>query len=366
MYKLPGQEEFLFYMLYTAAAMLSLIASCYLWFRRGNAFAPDITSSIRLRRWTATLFAAMTLSHVWYIPGSFYISDDDIILHDLVGGLLDSITVVPLAIITMLYMLQDRKRPLWPVAVMIAPIVAGIAVCIAKVSYDPLPIILGYLLLFGIGFMLYMVSEVRRYGRWLRENYADLEDKEVWHSFTLLAVILLLLGIYGFGFEWPAYDYVVQILDIMLVCYLLWRVETLSDLSSPKIQTGTTEDIEDNGLPLTMRDNIGPLLKQYCEEPQLYLQHDISLSLLAKMIGINRSYLSKHFTSQGTNYNTYINGLRIQHFIRLYHEAAATHQPTTAQQLAFQSGFHSYSTFSAAFKQVIGMTATKWMRLSES
>ena len=41
MYKLPGQEELLFYMLYTTAAVLSLIASCYLLFRRANAIAPD-------------------------------------------------------------------------------------------------------------------------------------------------------------------------------------------------------------------------------------------------------------------------------------------------------------------------------------
>ena len=96
MYKQPGQEEFLFYILYTGAAVLSLIASLYLWFRRANAIAPDVTSPVRLRRWTAALFASMTLSHVWYIMGAFLISDDDIILHDLAGGLLDSMTAVPL------------------------------------------------------------------------------------------------------------------------------------------------------------------------------------------------------------------------------------------------------------------------------
>lgn len=114
MYKQPGQEEFLFYILYTGAAVLSLISCCYLLFRRGNAFAPDIKSSARLRRWTAALFASTTLSHAWYLPGVFLTSDDDIMLHDLVGGLLDSITVIPLSIVVMFCMLQDRKRPLWP------------------------------------------------------------------------------------------------------------------------------------------------------------------------------------------------------------------------------------------------------------
>jgi AraC-like DNA-binding protein len=92
----------------------------------------------------------------------------------------------------------------------------------------------------------------------------------------------------------------------------------------------------------------------------------MSLSQLAQAIGTNRLYLSQHFSSQGMTYNTYINGLRIQHYIKLYHEAVAANQPISVRQLAHRSGFRSYSTFNAAFKQSMGMTATEWMRPSES
>ena len=164
-------------------------------------------------------------------------------------------------------------------------------------------------------------------------------------------------------------------LGIVVVCYLVWRIETLSDLSIP-IQSDTAiavDDIADLNVPdergrgispgvkFSLAQNIGPLLKQYCEDTHLYLQHDISLSQLATSIGINRSYLSKHFAMQGLTYNAYINGLRIQHFIKLYHEAIAAHQLISVQQLALQSGFRSYSTFNAVFKQSMGMTATEWM-----
>ena len=363
MYKQPGQEEFLFYILYTGAAVLSLISCCYLLFRRGNAFAPDIKSSARLRRWTAALFASTTLSHAWYLPGVFLTSDDDIMLHDLVGGLLDSITVIPLSIVVMFCMLQDRKRPLWPAWAIVAPLFAGMAVCIAQLSYEPLPIIHTYLLLLGIGLLIYMVRAIRQYGRCLRDNYADLEHKEVWQSFVVLAFLLLISGIYEVGFDWPAYDYVVQVLGIVIVCYLVWRVETLSDLSIPTQADNTiaVNDAEVNAL-LSIRNKIGPLLKKQCEEEQLYLQYDLSLSQLATSIGINRSYLSKHFALQGITYNSYINGLRIQHFINLYHEAVATNQPVSAQQLAYKSGFRNYNTFNAAFKKMKGMTATEWMQ----
>ena len=135
MYKLPGQEELLYYMLYAGAALLSMIASIYLLLRRGNAFASDITPPLRLRRWTAALFASMTLSHVAYLPGVFLTSDDDILLCNLIGGLIDSITCFPLAIIVLFTMMQDRRRPLWPIAVMFAPIAVGNAFNFITRSY---------------------------------------------------------------------------------------------------------------------------------------------------------------------------------------------------------------------------------------
>ena len=370
------REDTLFFMFYAAAAMLALNACCYLLFRRANAIAPDVKSPVRLRRWTAALFAAIALCHLWYLPTYFLSSNDDKLLGSLITGLLDNMTVFPLTIIVLLTMLQDRKRPLWPVAVMMAPIVVGLTWCVASRSDALISVLCVYFLLMSLGFIIYMVRATIQYGRWLRDNYADLEHKEIWLSFVVLAIMLLAYAIYSLDVGEPIYEYAMEGINIVLICYLLWRVETLSDLSiaisDAEEETDTTENVEDNELSLSMRNrstsaallakNIGPLLKTHCEEPQLYLQYDISVSQLASLIGINRSYLSKHFALQGTTYNAYINGLRIQHFIKLYHEAAETHQPITAQQLAYQSGFRNYNTFSAAFKQMKGMTATEWMQ----
>ena len=372
MYKLPGQEELLFYMLYTTAAVLSLIACCYLLFRRANAIAPDITSPVRLRRWTAVFFAALTLSHLWYLPSVFLSSVDDILLCNSIGALLDCMIVYPLMIVVLLCMLQDRRRPLWPVAVMVAPLVVGIAVCIANQNDTLLPILRIYILLLGIGLIIYMVREVRRYGRWLRDNYADLEHKEVWQSFIILTAILLMFAIYTIETGSLVCMYITQVNVILLVCYLLWRVETLSDLSHQvdrsaaqgpcPAESAAPDDMGDNSLPQTVRDKIGVLLQRHCVDAQLYLQHDLTLLQLAKTIGTNRTYLSSYFVQEGITYNAYINDLRIQHFVRLYREAVAVRRPFTAQQLSHESGYRSYSTFALAFKQRMGQAVTVWMR----
>ena len=75
----------------------------------------------------------------------------------------------------------------------------------------------------------------------------------------------------------------------------------------------------------------------------------------------NRLYLSQYCTQQGIHYNTYINNLRIDHFVNLYRKATASGKSFTAQQLADGSGYRSYSTFSHAFKQRMGETVTAWM-----
>ena len=371
MYEQGFQGDVLYMMLYAVVTAIAMMAGCYLLFRRANAIAPDITPPVRLRKWGAAFFFALALCHLWYLPMYFLSSSDDLMLGYLIAGLLDCMTVIPLSIALLLVMLQDRRRPLWPICVMMIPLVVGLVWSFAS-RHDGLQLmVFFYFLLMWLGLIIYMVRALRQYRDWLRDNYADLEHKEVWQGFVVLVIILLLFAIYSFDLGGPVYEYAMESINIILVFYLLWRVETLSDLSISESESLSadetmTEDAEDDATSMTIQYKITPLLQKYCIDTQLYLQHDLTRIQLAKAIGTNRSYLSLYFSSQGMTYNAYINGLRIQHFIHLYHEAVATHQPISVQQLAHQSGFRSYSTFYTAFKQSMGMTATKWMRPSES
>ena len=87
------REDTLFIILYTLVTGMAMMASCYLLFRRANAIAPDVKSSVRLRRWTGLFFASTVLNHMWYMPVFFLSSREDIVMTDLIGGLLDSMTV---------------------------------------------------------------------------------------------------------------------------------------------------------------------------------------------------------------------------------------------------------------------------------
>lgn len=362
-------SDLIYIMLYAAVTALDGAACLYLLLCRGNAFAPEVTPPVRLRQWTAAFFGVMALSHLWYMPLFFLTSHEDMTICYAFGSMLDGITIFPVVVNVLHAMLQDKRRPLWPFVVGMAPFVIGTIWCLFSRSLDIIPMLRIYFRLLSIGTVIYMVCALRQYGRWLRDNYADLEHKEVWQVFLSLTILLLMIDFYASYTGGMAYEYIVQICGLVLVCYLPWHVETVSDLSlsqqksmaEPAPAAIKAEGIDDD-LSQGARVKIGPLLQQHCIDTKLYLQHDLTLDQLARAIGTNHFYLSDYFSSHNTNYNACINDLRIQHFISLYRDAVTQQKAFTAQQLAAESGYRSYSTFTLAFKQRMGKNVSKWMR----
>lgn len=71
---------------------------------------------------------------------------------------------------------------------------------------------------------------MRKYDRWLLENYADLQRKEVWQSLLLLAFILFVHVAYSTNGGALLTEYLAQVNTLVIVAFLLWRVETLQEL----------------------------------------------------------------------------------------------------------------------------------------
>lgn len=365
MYWEPLLQDTVFLLLYGGTTMLEVVAALYLLFRRSNAFVPEVTPPVRVRRWAAVFLLAGATSHVSWFLGVSYPTAGDPMAGYVVCSCLDVLLLLPTMMGTLLAMLQDRQRPVWPFAAALLPVLVVPVICIVLKDSAFLTPASVYVLLVLAVFIVYLVLAVGRYGRWLRDNFADLEHKEIRYSVLVLTFFMLFLFFYAVA-QSRVTEYLLQLNDIVLACLLLWRVETLQQFSVDDPQEAEAIHTDPAAAPpaaqVTLPAGIGPTLEKQCEEGGLYLQHDLTLSQLAQAIGTNRYYLSQYFARQGLTYNAYINGLRVRHFIRLYHGAVADQRIFTAQQLAFESGFHSYSTFSAAFKQNTGKTVTAWMR----
>jgi len=356
----------LYLLLHGAGTAVAVVLCLYLLLCRGKAIAPDITPPARLRRWAAALFGIMAMVHVWWILFYTYLNDT----HSVIYGLLVAIDCMALPFVfvgTLLTMLQDRHRPLWPILVVTTPCAVLAVLQIALPSIDLTFPNKVYGMILVVAFIIYMVVAVRQYGRWLRENYADLEHKEVWLSLTLLIGLMLLLMSYEYTDNYVM-STIAHLTGFPLAGLLLWRVETLKDLSTDNLAPHSAQRdacLSNAPSPKGEVSHIGQLLAKHCEDTQLYLQTDLTLSQLSAAVGVNRYYLSQYFASQDTSYYEYIHNLRVDYFIARYRELAAAQVPIVAQQLARESGYHSYSTFSTAFKQRMHKSVTAWMREEE-
>ena len=232
MYEYRGLQDIFFIMLYGGAALFALLACVYLLLRRGNAFAGDVRSSHVLRRWTAAFMAAVVASHVWWVLLGTQFLVDDRLVRNIIAITLDYLTFVPLMMCVLVRMLQDRRRPLWPLIPLFAPIAVTAVVCIVTHNDIFMSVVEYYMALLVVTFIIYYVCAVRQYGRWLLDNYADLERKEVWQSLLLLAFILFVHIAYTNNEGTLFMEYLAQVNTIVIIAFLLWRVETLQELES--------------------------------------------------------------------------------------------------------------------------------------
>ena len=249
MFNHRGLQDVFFIALYWGVALLALLAAVYLLFRRRNVFmhedAPEeeprpyghrVRSSLRLRRWTAALMMTMAASHVWwYAIGQWWLADDWL-TRTIMVILLDHATLVPLVMAVLLRMLQDRRRPLWPWLVVQSPVVMFAVVGIVRCDW-----FYGYTLphYWQLGtiaaFVVYYIFALRQYGRWLLDNYADLKHKEVWQSLAFAVVLFVIYAVYTSNMGEMAREYLSQVISIVIIAFLVWRVETLEELPSEEV-----------------------------------------------------------------------------------------------------------------------------------
>ena len=253
MFDYRGLHDALFLMLYIGAGCLALLAALYLLLRRRNLFMREvgpeslltidlpsgrklrlchpIRASRRLRRWTAALLLAMAASHVWwYVVGQWCLTDDWLV-RTITVIMLDQSVLIPLVMGVLLAMLQDRRRMLWPWLLVQVPVAAFGVMGIAGRSW-----FYGYELAhyWQLGvcavFVTYYIYALRQYGRWLLDNYADLEHKQVWQSLTFALVLFVIYTLYTSNMGALSREYLSQVLTVAIVAFLVWRAETLQEL----------------------------------------------------------------------------------------------------------------------------------------
>lgn len=190
---------------------------------------------------------------------------------------------------------------------------------------------------------------------WQQRN--QINDQEIW-----------LLNIYiGTFIIWLAYNtssytsYIVGALSFSFVFYisvLLW----LYKRSKKAIAIDTPTKYANSSLDTTEAKSYMHQLTTLMHEEKPFLDPQLTLAKLSTQLGINSKVLSQvinQVTQQ--NYSRYIAGLRVEEAKRLLHSPDYEHYKIAA--IAYESGFNSLSSFNAAFKESVGMTAKAYRKL---
>lgn len=100
------------------------------------------------------------------------------------------------------------------------------------------------------------------------------------------------------------------------------------------------------------------------EKDKIYTTENLHMEDVAKMLGTNRTYVSLMMKEEfGTSFSAYMNRCRVEEAKRILLEDGNEEK---LQNVAWQSGFNSLSSFNKVFKGFTGVTPSEWVKTVHS
>ncbi len=135
--------------------------------------------------------------------------------------------------------------------------------------------------------------------------------------------------------------------------------ENITQAADAVVEIELQEAAEASINELVVEDNtnlewIHKELKRQMRSKKLFLDPALNLEKLGRSIGTNRTYLSQCINQNYGGFNSYINKLRINEFIRI--ASKKKKGSFTIEEIALTCGFASISPFRAAFKKSTGLS----------
>jgi len=254
-------------------------------------------------------------------------------------------------------------------------------------------IALVWTIVYSLAFLAYFALQVRAYIARLHAVYSDDSARNLNWLKTLMWVFLAMLVVWAI----PSYMHTVGSYVIFYVSSIaLWWVAINKILKQQPVNiryfAGRQEDdtIEnqvaddpllspvekDVELPDTFVESEGdemddvevtdrrysfaPRLKVMFEKEQVYLQPDLNINELARILGTNRAYLSAYLnTVKNVTFFDFVNSWRLK---KAEHLLTTTND--TVDLIADNCGFNNTYSFRRVFVKSFGVTPTEWRHLS--
>lgn len=202
----------------------------------------------------------------------------------------------------------------------------------------------------------------KQYARNIRDTYSNLEDVDIswlWHIVALFAASQLIWWAVADSFDFVA-DTVYY--ASTLLCWQL-TLRRINQMRSLRLAESINEEAVSDDFHMAQRGysvSLAGQLEQLMDTEQLYLNPELTLTMLVKRLNTNRTYLSRYISNDlNTTFYDYINSLRIERkVIPMMQEG----NMFTLEYIAEQAGFRSITTFRRAFKKLTGMLPSEYIQ----
>ncbi len=219
----------------------------------------------------------------------------------------------------------------------------------------------------NLALLYFSIKHYRKYRVWLNENYSDTEKiKFDWlRNFLYIFTFIFVLGtVFDFtgSFILPL-SYIQYFYFELILAFTTYYLAIAGHLRSRTITLDFTvaesekiEAAEEKKTLLTEND-LGKLkakLRHLVETEKPFLDSQLTLSVLAKMLGVNTTVLSYVINSGfSVNFNDFVNEYRIAEVKNKLSGGAA--EKSNLLGVALDCGFNSKATFNRAFKKFTGI-----------
>ena len=268
-----------------------------------------------------------------------------------------------------LFSLFQAFRPI-PFRAILFPLIIPAALLIwTIISFHPelqtpaCDIFWGMYILFMI---ISFISGIKGYRKYCKDNYSDTTGLSLkWLTgIPLLLIPVIVFDRYVCSVQ-PGNLILAIISEISIlppIVYLAWFAhrQTPADECSVVLNDPVSvySDPSSQQLSSEMIEKISLLLETECIQHRAFLDPQLTRSKLAASLGTNNTYLSRYFAQNGTNFNEYINGLRLDYACRMIKES--NEECISLNKIALSSGFANYRNFSRLFVSHFGVSPTDW------
>lgn len=212
-----------------------------------------------------------------------------------------------------------------------------------------------------IGVAVAGIRKVRRYNHLVSLYYADTDDKEAYGLTTLLYLFMLtsfLSAIFNFigrqmfvDSDWLALPSIAFSALLFAIGWIgMSQRFSIRDIHMNAIEA-EAEELPTTGEESQEQDADSLLYERFDEmirSQKLYLEHDLRLDTVTKLLGTNRTYLLNALNNcQHITFKEYINKLRIE-----YAEQLMAESPDISKvDVAIKSGYNNTSSFYRNYNQ---------------